>query len=208
VRKVFGVVMTTLGVLVGGWSVARLGLIRTMVIGAFMSPISNLVFAWLATQGPSLQALFVAIGVDNLATGYAGTALIAYMSSLTSIGFTATQYALFSSLYALPGKLIASQSGRIVEASARAAEGSGPFSGLRALFAGLPEGSLAAGAATSGVTREALGAGYVTFFLYSTAIGVFAVILAFVVARKQTALQARLSDQAESDTARVEPAQT
>jgi len=58
------------------------------------------------------------------------------------------------------------------------------------------------------VTREALGAGYVTFFLYSTAIGVFAVILAFVVARKQTALQARLSDQAESDTARVEPAQT
>ncbi|QYF86749.1 MFS transporter [Brevundimonas sp. PAMC22021] len=208
VRKVFGVVMTTLGVLVGGWSVARLGLIRTMVIGAFMSPVSNLVFAWLATQGPSLQALFVAIGVDNLATGYAGTALIAYMSSLTSIGFTATQYALFSSLYALPGKLIASQSGRIVEASARAAEGSGPFSGLRALFAGLPEGSLAAGAATSGVTREALGAGYVTFFLYSTAIGVFAVILAFIVARKQTALQARLSNQAESDVARVEPAQT
>lgn len=104
VRKVFGAVMTTPGVFVGGWSVAKLGLIRTMVIGAFMSPVSNLVFAWLATQGPSIPALTVAIGVDNVATGYAGTALIAYMSSLTSIGFTATQYALFSSLYALPGK--------------------------------------------------------------------------------------------------------
>lgn len=86
---------------------------------------SNLVFAWLATQGHDLTALFVSIGVDNLATGYAGTALIAYMSSLTSIGFTATQYALFSSLYALPGKLIASQSGKIVEASARAADAGG-----------------------------------------------------------------------------------
>ncbi|QIF80428.1 MFS transporter [Brevundimonas sp. 'scallop'] len=201
VRKVFGVVMTTLGVFVGGWSVAKLGLIRTMVIGAFMSPVSNLVFAWLATQGPSIPALTVAIGVDNVATGYAGTALIAYMSSLTSIGFTATQYALFSSLYALPGKLIASQSGRIVEASARAAEGTGPFAGLRPLFARLPEGSLAAGAATSGVTPAALGAGYVVFFLYSTIIGVFAIVLAFVVASKQTALQARQKAALEEEAA-------
>lgn len=191
VRKVFGVVMTTLGVFIGGWSVARLGLIRTMVIGAFMSPVSNLVFAWLATQGPSLSALTIAIGADNIATGYAGTALIAYMSSLTSIGFTATQYALFSSLYALPGKLIASQSGRIVEASARAAEAGGPFAPLTGLFANLPAGSLAEGAATSGVTPAALGAGYVVFFLYSTLIGVFAIALAFVVARKQTEIQAR-----------------
>ena len=201
VRKVFGVVMTTLGVFIGGWSVARLGLIRTMVIGAFMSPLSNLVFAWLATQGPSLPALTFAIGVDNSATGYAGTALIAYMSSLTSIGFTATQYALFSSLYALPGKLIASQSGRIVEASARAAEGTGPFAVLRPLFARLPEGSLAAGAATSGVTPAALGVGYVVFFLYSTVIGVFAIVLAFVVAAKQTALQARQQSGVEEDAA-------
>ena len=194
VRKVFGVIMTTLGVFIGGWSVAKLGLIRTMVIGAFMSPISNLVFAWLATQGPSLPALTIAIGVDNSATGYAGTALIAYMSSLTSIGFTATQYALFSSLYALPGKLIASQSGRIIEASARAAEGSGPFAVFRGLFARLPEGALAAGAATSGVTPAALGAGYVVFFLYSTVIGVFGIVLAFIVAAKQTRLQARRAE--------------
>ena len=70
----------------------------------------------------NLWVLFAAIGLDNVAGGFAGTCLIAYMSSLTSVGFTATQYALFSSLYAIPGRLIASQSGRIVEAAARAAE--------------------------------------------------------------------------------------
>ena len=88
VRKVFGVIVSSAGVIVGGFSVARLGLIRTMVIGAFASPVSNLVFAWLVVQGPDLSALFVAIGVDNFASGYAGTALIAYMSGLTSAGFT------------------------------------------------------------------------------------------------------------------------
>lgn len=201
VRKVFGVVMTSLGVIIGGWSVAKLGLIRTMVIGAFMSPVSNLIFAWLATQGHSLSALTVAIGVDNVSSGYAGTALIAYMSSLTSIGFTATQYALFTSLYALPGKLIATQSGRIVEASARAAEGTGPFAGLRALFANLQPGVLTTGAATSGVTPAALGAGYVAFFLYSAIIGVFGIVLAFIVASKQTALQARQKAAIEEEAA-------
>ena len=205
VRKVFGVVMTTLGVFIGGWSVARLGLIRTMVIGAFMSPVSNLVFAWLATQGPDLGALTIAIGVDNIATGYAGTALIAYMSSLTSLGFTATQYALFSSLYALPGKLIASQSGRIVEGSARAAEAGGLFAPLKGLFVNLPAGSLVQGAATSGVTPAALGAGYVVFFLYSTIIGVFAIVLAFVVAAKQTAIQARQTEQTAVDATEAQP---
>lgn len=189
VRKFFGVVVSVVGVFVGGLSVARFGIIRTMVIGAFASPVSNLVFAWLAVQGPDLTALFIAIGVDNFAAGYAGTALIAYMSSLTSAGFTATQYALFTSLYALPGKLIASQSGRIVEASARAAEPGGPFAGLTALFAGLPAGSLVEGAATTGVTPAALGAGYVVFFLYSTVIGVFAILLAFVVAARSPRAQ-------------------
>ncbi len=115
----FGVVMTVIGVGLGGFSVARLGMMQALVVGAFAGPLSNLAFAWLATQGPQLWALFVAIGIDNIAGGIAGTCLIAYMSSLTSAGFTATQYALFSSLYALPGKLIASQSGRIVEVLGR-----------------------------------------------------------------------------------------
>lgn len=199
VRKLFGVVAMSIGVFVGGWSVARFGLIRTMVIGAFMSPVSNLVFAWLATQGHDLGALFVAIGVDNVASGYAGTALIAYMSSLTSIGFTATQYALFSSLYALPGKLIASQSGKVVEASARAADAGGLPAAFKGLFLRMPEGSLVEGAAKSGVSVAGLGAGYFTFFLYSTVIGVFAILLAFYVARRQPAVMAEAEARARRE---------
>jgi PAT family beta-lactamase induction signal transducer AmpG len=185
VRKVFGVVMSVLGVGLGGFSVARLGLMRSLVIGAFAGPLSNLVFAWLAMQGPYLPALFVAIGVDNMASGYSGTCLIAYMSSLTSAGFTATQYALFSSLYALPGKLIASQSGRIVEASAAAADRAGALAGLKALFTRLPPEAFASAAAKSGVSPGALGAGYVVFFLYSALIGVVAIVLAVIAATRQ-----------------------
>ena len=205
VRKVFGVVATSVGVFVGGWMVMRLGLIRTMVIGAFMSPVSNLVFAWLATQGHDIQALFVAISIDNVATGIAGTALIAYMSSLTSIGFTATQYALFSSLYALPGKIIASQSGKIVEASARSADAGGLPAAFKGLFAGMPEGSLVEGAAKSGTTVQGLGAGYFTFFLYSTVIGVFAILLAFYVARRQPGVVAEAAARVEAEKTEVQP---
>ncbi len=205
VRKVFGVVALSAGVFIGGWSVAKLGLIRTMVIGAFMSPVSNLVFAWLATQGHEMSALFVAIGVDNIATGYAGTALIAYMSSLTSIGFTATQYALFSSLYALPGKLIATQSGKIVEASARSADAGGLLAPLKGLFNGVAPGSLVEGAAKSGVTPAGLGAGYFTFFLYSIVIGVFAILLAFYVARRQPAVMAEQKVREDEEAAEAQP---
>lgn len=185
VRKIFGVVALISGVALGGFCVARLGVLRTMLIGVFASPFSNLVFLWLATQGPELGSLYASISIDNLATGFAGTALIAYMSSLTSAGFTATQYALFSSLYALLGKLVASQSGRIVEASARAAEAGGPLSDLMPMFADLPPDSLATGAANVGVSPAALGAGYATFFMYSFAIGLVAIALAFMVARRQ-----------------------
>jgi PAT family beta-lactamase induction signal transducer AmpG len=200
VRKVFGVIMSVLGVFLGGLSVARLGLMRSLIIGAFAGPLSNLVFAWLATQGPQLSALFVAIGVDNIASGFAGTCLIAYMSSLTSAGFTATQYALFSSLYALPGKLIASQSGRIVESAARAADGGGFTAGLKSLFTGLPPNALVEGAAKTGVTPAALGSGYVTFFFYSTLIGVAAIVLSFIVAARQPRAVAEAADQAVKQT--------
>lgn len=184
-RKVFGVVMTVIGVGLGGYSVARLGLMRALVIGAFAGPLSNLAFGWLAIQGPQLWALFVAIGIDNVAGGISGTCLIAYMSSLTSAGFTATQYALFSSLYALPGKLIASQSGRIVEGSAAAADTGGPMAAVKSLFSGLPPQAYAGAMEKSQVTPAALGAGYLVFFLYSAALGVAAVFLAFIVAGRQ-----------------------
>ena len=106
------------------------------------------------------------------------------MSSLTSIGFTATQYALFSSLYALPGKLIAAQSGSIVESAARMADQGGMFGALTGLFAKLPPQSFAS-AADLGVRPASLGAGYVVFFFYSCLIGVAALVLALIIARKR-----------------------
>jgi len=184
IRKVFGIPMTMLGVGLGGFAVVRLGLLRALVVGAFAGPLSNLVFAWLATQGASMSALTVAIGVDNIAGGFSGTCLIAYMSSLTSAGFTATQYALFSSLYSLPGKLVASQSGRIVEGAAASADAGGAFAALKSLFAATPPEAYVAAAAKSGVSAQALGAGYVVFFLYSALIGVIGVVLAFMVAAR------------------------
>jgi len=190
VRKIFGVVALVLGVALGGYCVARFGVLRTMLMGVFASPFSNLVFLWLTTQGPDVWALYLVISVDNLATGFAGTALIAYMSSLTSVGFTATQYALFSSLYALLGKLVASQSGRIVEAAARSAESGGLSAQFMPWVAGLPSGSLAEGAAVAGVSPTALGAGYITFFIYSFALGLLAIALAFMVMVRQSRLQA------------------
>ena len=123
------------------------------------------------------------IGLDNVAGGLAGTCLIAYMSSLTSVGFTATQYALFSSLYAIPGRLIASQSGRIVEGAARLAEAGGMLSGLAALVAAQAPQNFASAVQRSGVSPAALGTGYIVFFGYSAAIGVFALALALLVQR-------------------------
>jgi PAT family beta-lactamase induction signal transducer AmpG len=187
VRKVFGIFMTMLGVFAGGVAVARYGVTRAMVIGAFAGPASNLLFVWLAVQQHNLWTLFAAIGLDNVAGGFAGTCLIAYMSSLTSAGFTATQYALFSSLYAIPGRLVASQSGRIVEGAARAADAGGLLSGLKSLVDAQAPGNFAAAMERSGVTAGALGAGYITFFAYSTAIGVFAVVLSIAVQRRHAA---------------------
>lgn len=181
-RKLFGVVASMAGVFVGGLSVARLGVMRSLVLGAFALPITNTIFAWLATQGPDFRSLLIAIGVDNVVSGFAGTCLIAYMSSLTSAGFTATQYALFSSLYSLPGKLLASQSGRIVEAAAGAARPGGPLAPLTGLFARTPSQAFAQAMAKSHVAPAALGAGYVTFFFYSGLVGVFSMILAVIVA--------------------------
>jgi PAT family beta-lactamase induction signal transducer AmpG len=184
VRKIFGVVASMTGVFAGGYAVAQFGLLPSLLVGAFGGPLSNLIFIWLATQGHSIGALFVAIGVDNVLSGFAGTVLIAYMSSLTAEGFTATQYALFSSLYALPGRIVASQSGRIVEAAAKSADAGGVLATLNRVFTDLPAGTFAQAVERSGVSPMALGSGYVFFFAYSCAIGVFGIVLAFAVVRR------------------------
>ena len=183
VRKVFGVGASLIGVFIGGVSIARLGVMRSLVIGAVALPITNTIFGWLALQGPHVSALLVAIGIDNIVSAYAGTCLIAYMSSLTGIGFTATQYALFSSLYSLPGKLVASQSGRVVEAVAHSAQAGGFFAPLKSLFLHEPVTAFATAMARSQVDPSALGVGYLVFFLYSGAVGLIAMVLAVLVAR-------------------------
>jgi PAT family beta-lactamase induction signal transducer AmpG len=177
--------MTMLGTFAGGLAVVKYGLMRAMVIGAFAGPLSNLLFIWLAFQDHSVWSLFIAIGLDNVAGGFAGTCLIAYMSSLTSAGFTATQYALFSALYALPGRLIASQSGRIVESAARWADAGGVLGGLKALVASQAPQNFAMAMERSSVSPAALGSGYIVFFVYSAIIGVFAIILSLAVMRRQ-----------------------
>lgn len=115
VSKLYGVWIGILGAFAGGIAATRLGLWGTLLIGAVSAAASNLMFAWLALAGHDLNLLMLSISLDNFAGGFAGTALIAYMSSLTSPAFAATQYALLSSLYALPGKVVGGLSGYMVD---------------------------------------------------------------------------------------------
>jgi PAT family beta-lactamase induction signal transducer AmpG len=116
VSKLYGVWIGIMGAFAGGLALTRLGLWWTLLVGAVIAASSNLMFAWLASEGARLDLLTLTISFDNFAAGFAGSALIAYMSGLTSPGFAATQYALLSSLYALPGKLIGGASGAVVDA--------------------------------------------------------------------------------------------
>lgn len=185
IRKIYGTAMDMAGVLAGGFAITRWGLMRCMVVGTVLAPASNLSFAWLATQGASVPALMVCLGFNNVLQNFAGTCLIAYMSSLTSAGFTGTQYALFSSLYALPDKFIMTQSGRVVEGAARSADAGGLFAPLKSFFTGLPDTSYVAGAARSGVAPVALGAGYMAYFFYTFLLGVALLPVALIVARRK-----------------------
>jgi PAT family beta-lactamase induction signal transducer AmpG len=116
VVKVVGLALSMLGVLLSGAVIARYGLVRALVLGSILIILSNFAFAWLATtHQPTVMGLGAANGLDNLARALHGTALIAFLSALTSSRYTATQYALFASLYALPGKLLEGTSGFVVD---------------------------------------------------------------------------------------------
>ncbi len=116
VSKIFGVIMTLVGAFVGGVMSMRIGVMRVLMLGAVLSAATNLLFAWLASRGHDLTALVAVVSADNLAGGIASAAFIAYLSSLTNINYSATQYALFSSLMLLAPKFIAGFSGRFVDA--------------------------------------------------------------------------------------------
>ncbi len=116
VSKVYGVIMTMVGAVLAGILVRRIGLLRTMLFGLVMLSVANLLYAHMAATKPTLAWLATIVSADNLANGIAGTSFIAYMSSLTSARYTATQYALFGTLWSLPAKSLASQWGKIVNA--------------------------------------------------------------------------------------------
>ena len=117
VTKTIGPVITILGAIFGGMLVIRYGVMPILMIGAILVMATNLLFALLAILPANTLYLSVVIGADNLSGGLAGSAFIAYLSSLTNRAYTATQYALFSSLMLLPAKFIGGFSGDIVDAA-------------------------------------------------------------------------------------------
>ena len=116
VSKIYGVAMTLLGAFIGGVLSLKVGVMRILMLGAVLSAGTNLMFAWLASQGHNLTALIGVVSADNLAGGIASAAFIAYLSGLTNVNYSATQYALFSSVMLLLPKWIAGFSGRFVDA--------------------------------------------------------------------------------------------
>ena len=154
VTKLYGFVMQVLGAFLGGTLVFRVGAARLLAPSVILIAVSNLAFTWLAWVGyPDTLILTVAISVDNLVSGMAGTVFIAFLSGLTNAAYTATQYALFSSIMTLPGKVIAGYSGWIVDT-------------LQA----------------SNATGHKFG-GYAIFFVYTAVLGLPALILAVMVWR-------------------------
>ena len=115
ITKVFGIFVTLGGAAMGGVAIGRYGLGGPLIFGAVILAVTNLFFAGMALVGSELWFLVITISADNFAAGFTGTVFIAYLSGLTNVNYTATQYALFSSLMTLPGKIISGFSGFIVE---------------------------------------------------------------------------------------------
>jgi MFS transporter, PAT family, beta-lactamase induction signal transducer AmpG len=116
VSKVYGVIMTIVGAALGGILTAKIGIMRTLFLGAVLSAATNLLFVWLAGRGHDVIGLIFTLSADNLSAGIASSAFIAYLSSLTNSAYSATQYALFSSVMLLLPKFIAGFSGDFVDA--------------------------------------------------------------------------------------------
>ena len=147
IAKGYGLWVSLVGVGVGGWAVVKFGIASCLVIATILIASTNLFFAVMVIVGPEPWMLAVTISADNLAQGFSGTVLIAYLSSLTNLSFTATQYALLSSFMSLLGKFSAGYSGNVQESI-----------------------------------------GWLGFFLYAAALGIPAIVLAVIVARRHDEL--------------------
>ena len=132
IAKVFGFFMTILGSALGGVLVVKIGIMSPLLITAILVMITNLLFSILALMGPDLNWLALVIGADNLAGGMSNVVFIAFLSSLVNQNYTATQYALFSSIMTLPGKFAGGFSGLIIDSVGY------PIFFVYAAFIGLP----------------------------------------------------------------------
>ena len=115
VRGSIGLGGTLAGVAASGFAAVRFGYMRTLIFGVIIQNVTIAAFAILSYTGPSIPAFGAIMAADNFAGAFAGVALVTYMSSLTSLGYTATQYALLSSAYAYLGKFAKGFSGVTVE---------------------------------------------------------------------------------------------
>jgi PAT family beta-lactamase induction signal transducer AmpG len=115
VRASIGLPASLLGIAAGGYSALRFGYFRTLIVGVILQSLVIAAFAILAYRGPDLQTFGAVMAADNFGISFAGVALVTYMSSLTTLGYTATQYALLSSAYTYVGKFAKGFSGVIVE---------------------------------------------------------------------------------------------
>src|SRR6185295_10219510 len=115
VRATIGFTFTLLGIAAGGLSAARFGYFRTLIAGAVFQSVGISSFAVLAYYGADIGSFSVVMALDDFGIAFAGVALVTYMSTLTSLGYTATQYALLSSVYAYLGKFLKGLSGAVVE---------------------------------------------------------------------------------------------
>lgn len=115
ISKIFGVIMTLVGAGLGGLLINRFGILPILFAGALLSAVTNLLFSALSVIGYDLAWLTLVISADNLSAGIATSAFIAYLSSLVNLAFTATQYAVFSSLMLLLPKFTGGFSGVWVE---------------------------------------------------------------------------------------------
>jgi PAT family beta-lactamase induction signal transducer AmpG len=147
VAKIYGVAVSLVGAGAGGWAVLKLGVARCLIVSTVLIASTNLFFAAMVGIGSELWMLTITISADNFAMGVGGTVFIAYLSSLVNQSYTATQYALMSSMMSLLGKFSAGFSGDVQES-----------------------------------------VGWVGFFLYAAALGVPAIVLSVVVARRHDKL--------------------
>jgi MFS transporter, PAT family, beta-lactamase induction signal transducer AmpG len=115
VRGTFGLSFALLGIAAGGFSALRFGYVRTLIVGVIIQSIVIAAFAILAYSGPDVRVFGAVMAADTFGISFASVALVTYMSSLTSVGYTATQYALLSSTYAYVGKFAKGFSGVAVE---------------------------------------------------------------------------------------------